>query len=121
MIFEYIFIGAPPIPAPAQNTPCFALDLINSVVYVNGANNQWVTIGGGGGSGNTVTGEIPLGPINGSNATFTLAQTPIAGSLALYQNGTRLLKGTDYALLGSMITLVTPPKAGDELQADYRH
>ncbi len=120
MIFEYIFIGAPPIPAPAQNTPCFALDLINSIVYVNGANNKWVTIGGGTG-GNTVTGEIPAGSINGTNASFTLAVVPLAGSLAFYQNGTRLLSGVDYNLSASTVTLITAPKPGDTLLADYRH
>ena len=76
-----------------------------------------------------VDGETPGGAINGTNPTFTLANTPAAGSLHLYLNGLRMCTGTcggitaDYAIAGNTITFNTPsiPQAGDILLADYRH
>jgi hypothetical protein len=74
------------------------------------------------GSGGYVYGETPSGTINGSNATFTLANTPIpAASLLLYLNGLRLRLGVDYTLSGSTITMIAIPQTGDNLVADYRY
>lgn len=68
-----------------------------------------------------VFGEAPSGTVNGSNATFTLASAPLAGTLRLYQNGLRLREGAgnDYTLSGNTITFNTPPASGDILLADY--
>jgi hypothetical protein len=63
-----------------------------------------------------VTGELPTGTINGSNTTFTLANTPATGNgavstLELFYGG-ELLKpgaGNDYTLSGSTITMLFAP------------
>lgn len=66
--------------------------------------------------------ETPAGAIDGTNATYTLANTPVAGSLHLYLNG--LLQeagaGNDYTLSGTTITTADPLEAGDKLRASYR-
>jgi hypothetical protein len=68
-----------------------------------------------------VTGEVPSGAINGINVTYTLANTPTAGTLALFQEGARLTNGVDYAISAITITFTTAPKIDDLLLADYRY
>lgn len=63
--------------------------------------------------------ETPSGSINGTNDTFTLANTPTSGSLILCLNG-QVLKsgaGNDYTISGNTITLVTFPETGEVLTA----
>lgn len=70
---------------------------------------------------NFVTEETPSGSINGSNVTFTLANTPTSGTLRLYLNGVRQKSGAgnDYTLSTATITMTTAPVTGDVLIADY--
>jgi hypothetical protein len=68
-----------------------------------------------------VTGEVPGGAINSINVTYTLANTPTAGTLALFQEGARLTNGVDYAISAITITFTTAPKIDDLLLADYRY
>lgn len=70
---------------------------------------------------NFVTEETPSGSINGSNTSFTLANTPTAGTLKLYLNGIRLKSGAgnDYTISTNTITMTTAPISGDVLIADY--
>lgn len=71
-----------------------------------------------------VIGEVPSGTINGSNVTFTLAHTPTSNT-AVYQNGFRLIFGTDYTLSGSTLTWAVAPLSvnafgvPDTIQVDY--
>lgn len=69
--------------------------------------------------------ETPSGTVNGSNDTFTLAQTPSpAGSLVLFKNGQRMkAAGADYTLTTNSIVFATAaiPVTGDVLIADYRY
>lgn len=70
-----------------------------------------------------VDGEAPAGLINGSNATFTLANVPNPpASLALFRNGLLLTQGGDYALASNAITFQTGaiPQPNDVLAASYR-
>lgn len=69
---------------------------------------------------NMVTGEVPSGTVNGSNVTFTLANTP-NGGLMLFKNGVLMQSGSgnDYALSGSTITFATAPLTGAKLVANY--
>jgi len=65
--------------------------------------------------------ETPTGTINGTNVTFTLANTPYTNNLRLYKNGVRLKPGAgnDYTISGNTITMATAPATGTALLADY--
>ncbi|MBS1827681.1 MAG: hypothetical protein JST93_20370 [Acidobacteria bacterium] len=70
-----------------------------------------------------VDNETPAGLINGSNATFTLANPPDpATSLLLYRNGLLQRVSLDYTLAGNIITFLTAatPQTGDVIAASYR-
>lgn len=73
---------------------------------------------------NFVTRETPSGTINGSNATFTLANTPTAGSEEVFVNGVlqELGAGKDYTISGGTITFESGavPETGDVLRVSYR-
>jgi hypothetical protein len=73
------------------------------------------------GASNIVTEETPSGSVNGSNTSYTLANTPTAGSLKLFLNGIRLKSGSgnDYTISTNTITMTTAPISGDVLIADY--
>jgi hypothetical protein len=68
-------------------------------------------------------GEVPSGTVDGNNVTFTLAATPITGSLHLYVNGVRMKSGVgnDYTISTDTITFATAPLTGSVLLADYRY
>jgi len=70
---------------------------------------------------NFVTEETPSGTINGSNTTFTLANTPTSGTVKLYLNGVRQKSGAgnDYTISTNTITMATAPVSGDVLLVDY--
>ena len=67
--------------------------------------------------------EVPSGLINGSNTTYTLANTPVSGSVKLFLNGVRLYAGAgnDYTISGTTITMASAPDTGSTLLADYRY
>lgn len=75
---------------------------------------------------NFVTREIPTGAINGTNAAFGLANTPIAGSEEVYVNGIlqNVGGGNDYTITGATITFSSSPDArpqsNDTLLVNYR-
>lgn len=70
---------------------------------------------------NFVFSELPSGTIDGTNTTFTLANTPTVGTVRLYLNGLRQQEGVgkDYTISGSTITYLAAPLTGDVLLADY--
>ena len=69
---------------------------------------------------------IPVGPINGVNAAFTLPQAP-TGFLMVFLNGVlQIPGGVDYTLAGAIITFVAGniPSGGppaDTIVAYYIH
>jgi hypothetical protein len=69
-----------------------------------------------------ITRETPAGTVNGVNATFTLANTPIANTESVFLNG--LLQepgaGNDYTISGATITMLNVPATGDRLRANYQ-
>jgi hypothetical protein len=78
----------------------------------------------GGSSFNFVDGESPGGVVDGSNLSFTLANTPFpATSLHLFRNGLMQKLGFDYTFSGVTIVFVTiaTPQPGDTILAEYRH
>jgi hypothetical protein len=67
--------------------------------------------------------ETPTGAVDGANTSYTLANTPTAGSEEVYLNG--ILQesgaGTDYTISGGTITYLTAPGTGDRLRVSYMH
>lgn len=72
-----------------------------------------------GGATNFIFNEVPSGTVNGSNVTFTLANTPTVGTVRVHLNGLRQTLTTDYSISTDTITFVTAPLTGDVLVADY--
>jgi hypothetical protein len=98
------------------------------LLYSDGTNVTEVSGTGGGSSPNFADAETPSGSCNGSNTSFSLANSPSpAGSLILVQRtaagvGSVLFAGgVDYTLSGASITTVNAPASGDSLLAWYRH
>jgi hypothetical protein len=78
--------------------------------------------GGGLSASNFVTKEIPSGSINSANVTFTLANTPTAGTEEVFLNGVLQESGAgnDYTITGAVITYLTAPLTGEKLRVNYR-
>jgi len=72
---------------------------------------------------NFIVGETPTGTVDGSNVTFTLANTPITGKQIVYVNGTRQNPGAgnDYTISTATLTFLTGaiPQTGDVILVDY--
>lgn len=68
-----------------------------------------------------VTRETPTGSVNGANTTFTLANTPVAGTEQVFLNG--ILQepgaGNDYTIATNTITYLTAPLTGDRIRVSY--
>lgn len=75
---------------------------------------------------------VPFTPINaasiiseevptGSGTNFTLAHTPLTGTLKLYRGGARQQAEVDYTLSGANITLAVALSSGEVLLADYNY
>lgn len=77
---------------------------------------------GGYTSANFVDKEVPSGLINGSNVTFTLANTPTAGSEHVYLNGILQESGSgnDYTITSATITFLSSPLTGEKVRVSYR-
>jgi len=73
-------------------------------------------------SSNFVDKEVPSGSINGSNTSFTLANTPVSGSEHVYLNGLLMRSGAgnDYTISGTTITMATAPLSGEFICVSYR-
>jgi hypothetical protein len=68
-------------------------------------------------------GETPAGVVDGSNASFTLANVPSpSASLSIYRNGVLDRNGLDYSVSGAGVVFAAGavPDPGDVLQAFYR-
>jgi hypothetical protein len=63
--------------------------------------------------------EAPLGAIDWANTTFVLSSSPISETEKIYLNGVRLKYAIDYTLSSNIITLNTPPFAGEIILVDY--
>lgn len=69
----------------------------------------------------SVDNETPGGIQNSINDTFTLANTPDAGSLKVYLRGLRKKQGTHYTVSGTTLTMIDIPDALDDFIVDYRY
>ena len=72
-------------------------------------------------SGTVVDDETPTGAVDGSNTTFTLANTPTSGTLVIYEGGLRKLQTTDWSLSGTTITFTYAPPSGSYVRCSYRY
>jgi hypothetical protein len=64
--------------------------------------------------------EVPAGSVNGTNVTFTLANTPVDDSESIFLNGLLLNGGgDDYSISNDVITMVAAPESGDRLLVTY--
>ncbi len=66
--------------------------------------------------------EIPKGPIDGWNTTFTVSQIPLgASTVSLYRNGVPLVYQTDYQVRSNVISISPSevPQVGDSLYFSY--
>lgn len=70
---------------------------------------------------NVVTNEVPTGALDGSNKVFSLANTPISGSVVVSINGMHLQPGNinDYTLVSKNIIFASAPLPGDIILVDY--
>jgi hypothetical protein len=66
-----------------------------------------------------VSNEVLTGTKNGINTVFTLANTPIAGSVELH-NVIYMVPTVDYTISGNTITFVVAPETGSNPIANYR-
>jgi hypothetical protein len=76
--------------------------------------------------GTLMTAEVPSGTINGTNQTFTLANTPIKGAIMLIYTPsgqpTQFLQyGVYFTVSGNTVEIVVPPLTGSTLYANYYH
>jgi len=70
--------------------------------------------------------EVPSGVIDGVNAIFTLANTPVSAAVVtIILNGLNMKQGAsnDYVISGTTVTFQAGqiPQTGDNLLADYTH
>jgi hypothetical protein len=68
---------------------------------------------------NFVFNEVPTGSMPGTS--FTIANTPVAGTVTLYKNGLLLTPGVsqDYTISGTTITTNSSVKSNDRLLVNY--
>ena len=67
-----------------------------------------------------VEGEVPSGAINGVNTVYTIANTPITGSVQWFWNGVKSRVGVGHTISGTTITMTIAPETGDTLETNYR-
>jgi hypothetical protein len=95
-----------------------AMGNLTDCLHVDGTSGPCASV-----STTFIDGEVPQGTVNGSNASFTLANVPNPyTSLSLFRNGLLLDAGIDYTLASNAITFQsnTLPQTGDTLLASYR-
>ena len=85
---------------------------------VAAAVNYLLTEPSGGGAAQ-VYGEIPSGTQNGTNETFTLANSFITGSTCVFRNGLRERLGVGYTESSPTIVFTTAPMSNDVIEVDY--
>ncbi len=70
-------------------------------------------------SGSFSINETPSGAINGSNVSYTLWNTPIAGTVQVFLNWLLQTVSDDYTISGITITYTTAPVSGDVIRVSY--
>lgn len=100
------------VPSGSGSISIGTASLPFSQVYVQNINGIPATF--------KVYNEVPSGTVDGVNAVFTTAYTPVAGSTQLYRAGLRMTPGgVDYTQSGPTLTFAIPPASGDNILVDY--
>lgn len=76
------------------------------------------------GVSNFITNEVPSGSVNGSNTSFTTAQSYMAGTLEVYINGVKQLRTTHYSETtpaSGTFSMSDAPLTGDVIEVRYQH
>lgn len=106
--------------ALAVNTDNSTVEISSDTVRVKDAGITSAKLGTG---ARRVVRETPSGSVNGSNTSFTLANTPASGMEEVYLNG--ILQepgaGNDYTISTNTITYLTAPLTGDRLRVNYMY
>ena len=68
-----------------------------------------------------IVNEIPSGLINSLNLIYTIANTPVTGTVAVFLNGMYQAPGggLDYTISGTTITFVKAPRTNSDLYVTY--
>lgn len=95
---------------------------VTSPAFVTaGGNSSQVVLGDGTlGTYSAGTSFIDNEIVSGSATTFTLADTPIAGSVHVFGGGGRLTLGVDYSISGAVISILVGSYSAGQIVADYR-
>lgn len=74
------------------------------------------------GAANFVENEVPAGIVDGTNASFTLAATPITNSQVVFVNGLKQKATVDFNITGATITFTAGniPQSGQYIEVNYR-
>lgn len=80
-----------------------------------------LSTGGGLTASNFVVRETPSGLVNGTNVTYTLANTPTSGTESVKINGNEIEPGSgnDYTITGNTITMLTALVTGEKIRVTY--
>jgi hypothetical protein len=96
---------------------------VSDCVHVDGSSGPCGTAGSSTAGPNFMDADVPAGPLNGANTSFTLSAVPVpTSSVALYRNGVLQKAGLDYNLSGNTVQFLSgsTPQTGDTLLASYR-
>lgn len=101
--------------------PATTMDFVGAGVTGTNPSTGKATITVPGGSGNNFSIDEVL--TDNGNSTYTLAHTPIAGTVAVYKNGIRINAGSanDYTLSGTTVTRNDSYVSTDIFKADYQY
>lgn len=114
----------PSAQVPQATTSALGGVKVDGTTITINAGTGVITATAAGSTINFADNETPAGTIDGTNATFTLAHTPIvspSSSLLLFLNGV-LQKASvnDYTLTGASIVFATAPVVNSIILAFYR-
>lgn len=93
-----------------------------NIVVTNGAGSITLSATGLYGTANFVENEVPTGTVDGTNAAFTLANTPITNSQVVFVNGLKQKAAVDFNITGAVITFTAGniPQSGQYIEVNYR-
>jgi hypothetical protein len=105
--------------ALAVNTDNSTVEISSDTVRVKDAGITSAKLGSG---ARRVVRETPSGSVNGSNTSFTLANTPASGMEEVYLNGIlQEAGGEDYSISTNTITFAVAPPTGYRVRVSYMY